>query len=426
MLIMQNIIILSANYRHTPIAIREKVVFTADKINFYLNSLKSKDGIEACAILSTCGRSEIYVTTKNTNIKELLINYLSITHNIKMHELEPCVDYFENKEAVKHICLVAAGLDSLALGEPQILGQLKDAYRLAKQAGTLDKLLEKLFQHSFSTAKKVRTDTSIGSSPISIAYYATKLSEKIFTDLTKQVVLLIGSGEIIELCAQYFNQKNVKSMIIANRTLENIQKISALYNAKAISLKEFPNFIHKADIVISSTAASVPIIGKGLIETALKLRRYRPIFMLDIAIPRDIEPEVAQLDDIFLYTVDDLQKAVAHNIDNRKKEKILAEKIIKAQNYKFSSWLEALPNERVIQSYRNNAYVIKNILVDNAFKKLQQGVDSKFIIEELANKLISKLLHKPFKNIKTNPQSILGHCQKCIPQSNDNIGIKNI
>jgi len=312
---------------------------------------------------------------------------------------------------------VATGLDSLVLGEPQILGQLKDAYHAAKEASTLNKLLEKLFQHAFSTAKKVRTDTEIGSSPVSIAYCAVKLSEKIFADLTEQTVMLIGAGEMIELCAQHLNQKGVNNMIVANRTVKNAEKIASLYGARAVSLKKFSDLIHEADIIISSTAASVPIIGKGLIETALKLRKHKPMFMLDIAIPRDIEPEVSQLDDVFLYTIDDLQQVVNDNIDSRQREKTLAEEIIVGQNKKFDNWLAALPNEQVIQDYRQSAYKIKETAVEAALKKHKNGGDSAANINQLDDQLTNKLLHTPFGNIKQASTEQLSQCEGCIPKN---------
>jgi glutamyl-tRNA reductase len=330
--------------------------------------------------------------------------------------LKPFLEYYEGNDAIEHICYVATGLDSLVLGEPQILGQLKDAYHSAKQAKTLDKLLEKLFQHAFSTAKKVRTDTNIGSSPISVAYCAVKLSEKIFSDLNQQTVMLIGAGEMIELCAQYLEQKNVKRMIIANRTIENAEKIASKYNAEPTSLKLFSGLIHEADIIISSTAALVPIIGKGLIETALKARKHKPMFILDIAIPRDIEPEVGQLDDVFLYTVDDLQQVVDNNISNRLKEKSLAEQVITDQNANFFKWLRLLPNEQIVRSYRNNAHEIKQNAIENAIKKLKKGSDSEAVIKEMADQLTNKLLHTPFNNIKQNSLEQLNQCELCVPK----------
>jgi len=414
---MPHIAILSVNHQLAPVEVREKVAFASNELNNALEQFKNTNGVEACAILSTCNRSEVYAVINTDNAQEILSEYLANTHHIKRSELDPYLSYFEDDDAVKHICHVATGLDSLVLGEPQILGQLKDAYHAAKEANTLNKLLEKLFQHAFSTAKKVRTDTGIGSSPVSVAYCAVKLSEKIFADLAEQTVMLIGAGEMIELCAQHLSQKGVNNMIVANRTIENAEKIASLYGAKAVSLKQFSNLIHEADIIISSTAASVPIIGKGLVETALKLRKHKPIFMLDIAIPRDIEPEVAQLDDVFLYTIDDLQQVVNENIDSRQREKTLAEEIIVGQNKKFDDWLATLPNEQIVQAYRQNAYQIKEVAVEAALKKLKNGGDSVAIISQLADQLTNKLLQAPFSNIKQASTEQLSQCKGCVPKN---------
>lgn len=414
---MSHIAILSVNHQLAPVAVREQVAFAPSELNDALKKLNNVDGINACVILSTCNRAEIYVVSNHNNTQEILSHYLADTHQIKHSDLEQYLLYFQADDAVKHICNVATGLDSLVLGEPQILGQLKDAYHTAKEADTLNKLLEKLFQHAFSTAKKVRTDTAIGSSPISVAYCAVKLSEKIFTDLTQQTVMLIGAGEMIELCTQHLSQQGVGNIIVANRTVENASRIAVPYNARAVSLKQLSLFIHEADIIISSTAASVPIIGKGLIETALKLRKHKPMFMLDIAVPRDIEPEVAQLDDVFLYTVDDLQQVVNDNIDNRQKEKILAEEIIINQNKRFDRWLNLLPNEEIVQNYRKNAYQIKDIAIETALKKLKNGGDSAEIITQLADQLTNKLLHTPFNNIKQASIEQLTQCKGCVPNN---------
>ena len=414
---MQHIAILSVNHQLAPVEVREKVAFAPAQLAQALSQLKQTTNIEACAILSTCNRSEIYAIIDNDNGREILSDFLSQTHNIPRNELDPYLSYFSSNDAITHICQVATGLDSLVLGEPQILGQLKDAYHAAKEAKTLNKLLEKLFQHAFSTAKKVRTDTEIGSSPVSVAYCAVKLSEKIFSKLSEQTVMLIGAGEMIELCAQHLSQKGVKNIIVANRTIENAEKIASIYQARSISLKQFSNVVHEADIIISSTAASVPIIGKGLIETALKLRKHKPMFMLDIAIPRDIEPEVAQLDDVFLYTIDDLQQVVNDNIDNRQREKTLAEEIIIDQNTKFNQWLSTLPNEQVIQSYRQNAYQIKDETLEAALKKLKNNNDPEAILRQLADQLTNKLLHTPFANIKQAESMQLKQCENCIPKN---------
>lgn len=413
---MSRIFILSVNHKLAPVSIREKVAFTPNALPDALIKLNSIQGVEACAILSTCNRSEIYIITTNDNIQEQASDYLAKSHNITRTEIDPYLLYFKDDDAIQHICRVATGLDSLILGEPQILGQLKNSYHSAKETGTLNKLLEKLFQHAFSTAKKVRTNTKIGSFPVSIAYCAVKLSKKIFTDLSEQVVMLIGAGEMIELCAQHLNQQGVKDMIIVNRTIENAKKIADLYQAKSVSLKQFSSIIHKADIIISSTAASVPIIGKGLIESTLKLRKHKPIFMLDIAVPRDIEPEVERLNDVFLYTIDDLQQVVNDNIDNRQEAKTLAEEIIVKQNKKFNDWLAIFPNEQVVRIYRENAYKTKNALIKSALNKLNNNGDATVIIKQLADQLTNQLLHAPFNNIKQTSIQQLSQCQQCIPK----------
>ncbi|MBT3276586.1 glutamyl-tRNA reductase [Candidatus Thioglobus sp.] len=412
---MSRIAILSVNHAQAPVSVRERVAFEPNHLADELQKLNSISGVEACVILSTCNRSEIYTVVDNDNPQEILSQYLSDTHQVSRQELDSYLVYFENDAALEHICNVACGLDSLVLGEPQILGQLKDAYHSAKQAKTLDKKLEKLFQHAFSTAKKVRTDTQIGSSPVSIAYCAVKLSEKIFADLSEQTVLLIGAGEMIELCAQHLSQKGVNNIIVANRTLENAQKIASIYGAQSISLKQFSSVIHQADIIISSTAASVPVIGKGLIESALKRRKHKPMFMLDIAIPRDIEPEVGQLDDVYLYTIDDLEQVVSDNVDSREKEKVLAQEIIVKQAQVFNKWLSVLPNEQLVQSYRTSANQIKDDIVLDAIKRLNNGDDGEKIIKKLADQLTNKILHTTFKNIKQTAHTDLSQCEGCVP-----------
>ncbi|MDC9726693.1 MAG: glutamyl-tRNA reductase [Candidatus Thioglobus sp.] len=412
---MSRIAILSVNHAQAPVAVRERVAFAPNQLTDELQKLNELPGVAACVILSTCNRSEIYAVIETGNPQEILSDYLSQTHNISRAEIDPYLVYFEDDKALAHICNVACGLDSLVLGEPQILGQLKDAYHAGKQVGTLDKKLEKLFQHAFSTAKKVRTDTQIGSSPVSIAYCAVKLSEKIFTDLSEQTVLLIGAGEMIELCAQHLHQKGVRNMIVANRTLENAQKIAEQYNAQSVNLKRFSSIVDQADIIISSTAASVPIIGKGLIESALKKRKHKPMFMLDIAIPRDIEPEVGQLADVYLYTIDDLEQVVSDNVDSREKEKVLAQEIIIKQAQVFNQWLAVLPNEQLVQSYRTSANQIKDQVVLDAIKRLNNGGDGEQIIKKLADQLTNKILHTTFKNIKQTDHVDLSQCEGCVP-----------
>ena len=414
---MPHIAVLSVNHQLAPVEIREKVAFAQNELIGAITKLTSTPGILSCVVLSTCNRSEIYVASESGQIERTLGEFLANTHDIEHQNLSQYLSYFENEDAVNHICSVAAGLDSMVLGEPQIFGQLKDAYQFSKEHNALDKTLEKLFQHAFTTAKKVRTDTKIGASPVSVAYCAVKLSEKIFTRLGDQTVLLIGAGEMIELSAQHLRQKSVDKMIVANRTIENAETIAIKYEAESISLKQLSKHLHRADIVISSTAAPVPILGKGLIETALQQRKHRPMLLLDLAIPRDVEPEAGKLDDVFLYTVDDLQQVVENNLEERKQEKIAALEVINKQNLEFKKWLDNVPNEEIIKQYREHAMDLKDYAVKGAIKKLSAGTEAEAVIQELADQLTNKLLHAPFQNIKKTPNINLDQCKSCVPKS---------
>ena len=399
---MSNITILSVNHQVAPVSIREKVAFAQSELTLAISTLLSLKEIKGCVIFSTCNRSEIYVSHDSKNIRDILIKFLASSHGIDHHTLLDYASYYEENEAVQHICNVACGLESLVLGEPQIFGQLKDAYQLSKNEGALDKILEKLFQHVFKIAKKVRTDTNIGSSPISVAYCAVKLSEKIFTNLSSQTVLLIGSGEMIELSAQHLSKKGVNKMIFSNRTIENAQPIAIKHNAEAISLKSLSENLHRADIVISSTAAPIPIIGKGLIETVLHQRKHRPMLLIDLAIPRDIEPEANQLEDVFLYSVDDLQQIANSNLEERLKEKVIAKKIINKKSVDFIEWAKNIPNEEIIKNHRRQANLLKDELLQTALRKLKSGSNPDLVVEELADKLTNKLLHKTLENLKNS------------------------
>ena len=401
---MSNIAILSINHQKAPVAIREKVAFAQGELVPAISALLTFKEIKGCVIFSTCNRSEIYVSHDSKNIRDVLIKFLASSHGIDYLSLQEYVSYYEANEAVQHICNVACGLESLVLGEPQIFGQLKDAYQLSKNEKALDKILEKLFQHVFKTAKKVRTDTNIGSSPESVAYCAVKLSEKIFTNLSDQTVLLIGAGEMIELSAQHLSKRGVKKMIFANRTIENAQPIAIKYEAEAISLKSLSENLHRADIVISSTAAPIPIIGKGLIETVLHQRKHKPMLLIDLAIPRDIEPEANQLEDIFLYSVDDLQQIANSNLEERLKEKVLAKEIINEKSVDFIEWANNIPNEEIIKNHRRQANLLKDELLQIALRKLKLGSNPDLVVEELADKLTNKLLHKALESLK-NPNN---------------------
>lgn len=400
---------------------REKVAFSPNDIEGAVQKLITHPGINAAVILSTCNRLEIYVSSTKHSIKHLLASFLAEFHGLKANELEEYLDYFENESLVQHICAVASGLHSLVLGEPQILGQLKEAYNISKQHNYLDKFLEKLFQHTFFVAKQVRSTTDIGKNPVSVAYCGIKLSEKIFSDISKQTALLVGAGEMIELSAKHLAQKNIKHIIIANRTLANAEHIAEQLthsSVEVISLKQLAEHFHRADIVVSSTAAPVAIIGKGLVESSVKERKHKPLFILDIAIPRDVESQVAELDDVFLYTVDDLQQVVSDNEQARSEAKVIALQKVDELSQEFISYFSSANNEEIVKEYYQNAHALKTEILHKALAELRQSADedaNKKVLTKLADQLTNKLLHQNLTTIKTANSAQLLQCSKCIP-----------
>jgi glutamyl-tRNA reductase len=295
---------------------------------------------------------------------------------------------------------VACGLDSLVLGEPQILGQIKQAYNSAKHHNGIRPTFERLFQKTFSVAKQVRTETEIGASAVSVAYAAVNLAKHIYGQLDKTRVLLIGAGETIELVAKHLYQHHPKSITVANRTIERAQGLAEDIEGEVISLAQLPNELHKSDIVISSTASTLPIIGKGVVEQALKQRRHKPMLLIDIAVPRDIESQVGELDAAYLYSVDDLQAIVSENMASREQAARQAQKIIEEKTREFIQWQRSLQSVDVIREYRKNAQDVKNELVEKALNQLQSGKSSEKVLLELANKLTNRLTHAPTRAIQ--------------------------
>ena len=296
---------------------------------------------------------------------------------------------------MQHILRVASGLDSLVLGEPQILGQIKDAYSTATQAGTIGRQLNRLFQHTFSVAKQVRTDTAIGASPVSVAFAAVSLAKRIFANLSEHTALLIGAGETTELVARHLADQGVKKMIVANRTVERAQILATQFSAEAIALSDMPERLVETDMIIASTASQLPILGKGAVESALKLRKHRPIFMVDIAVPRDIEPEVGDLDDVYLYTVDDLHEVIEEGRQSREEAAKQAEEIIKNQVDHFMGWLRSLKGVDTIRAFREQAEQKRDEQLAMAKKQLAAGKDPEQVMNDLARTLTNKLIHEP-------------------------------
>ena len=387
---------IGVNHTTAPISIREHVAFNSDILHHALSDLTAHNVAEA-AILSTCNRTEIYVQSANP---EPVVNWLAQYHRLDLHNIQPYTYTLSNQEAVKHAFRVASGLDSMVLGEPQILGQFKQSVKVAQDAGTLGTLLHKLFQRTFEVAKEVRTNTDIGGSSISMAAAAVKLAQRIFGDIKNQNILLIGAGEMIELCADHFAAQKPKSMTVANRTLERGESLAAkinaqTVNAEAILLNDLPARFAEFDIVITSTASQLPIVGLGMVERAIKTRRHRPIFMVDLAVPRDIEPEVAKLDDVFLYTVDDLAQVVNDGMENRQTAAVNAEMIVAARVEGFMQWLKKRDAVPTIKALRDQAEAMRVNELEKALKLIQKGENPAIVLDMLSNALTNKFLHAP-------------------------------
>jgi glutamyl-tRNA reductase len=382
---------IGVNHTTAPISIRENVAFSDANLRHALSDLTAHNVAEA-AILSTCNRTEIYVQSANA---EPIVQWLAKYHQLDINNLQPYTYTLSGENSVKHAFRVASGLDSMVLGEPQILGQFKQSVKIAQDAGTLGTLLHKLFQRTFEVAKEVRTNTDIGGSSISMAAAAVKLAQRIFGDIRDQKVLFIGAGEMIELCADHFAAQKPKSMTVANRSLERGTKLAEKIGGSAILLHDLPNLLADFDIVITSTASQLPIVGLGMVERAIKARRHRPIFMVDLAVPRDVEPEVAELDDVFLYTVDDLAQVVSDGMENRQAAALDAEIIVNSRVETFMHWLVKRDAVPTIKALRDQAESTRQTELEKALKLIQKGESPEKALEALSNALTNKFLHAP-------------------------------
>jgi len=382
---------LGLNHQTAPLAVRERVVFHVERLRDALGEVKRSLAAEA-AILSTCNRTELYLENGEP---AAVAQWLAQYHSVAPEELAQYLYTLPGDRAVRHAFRVASGLDSMVLGEPQILGQMKEAARAAESAGTLGTVLHRLFQRSFAVAKEVRSTTQVGAASVSMAAAAVKLAARIFPSLREQNVLFIGAGEMIELCATHFAAQAPARIAVANRTVERAGRLAARFNGRAIELKSLAEQLHEYDVVVSCTASSLPILGKGLVERALKQRRRRPMFMVDLAVPRDIEPEVADLGDVFLYTVDDLAGIVSTNLDARRSSVEQAEVIIDTQVSQFMHWMQVRENVPLIRALRENAEAMRRDEVARALKLLQRGDDPAAVLESLSQGLTNKLMHGP-------------------------------
>ncbi|MFP5390367.1 MAG: glutamyl-tRNA reductase [Gammaproteobacteria bacterium] len=389
------------NHTTAPVSLREQLALAPEQLGEAVRAARNwfarqgTHGSDEAAILSTCNRTEMYAASQAANPLDASAHFLADYHKLNFNELRQHLYMLPQDAAVRHAFRVASGLDSMVLGEPQILGQLKDAVRHAEEAGGLGTYLHQLFQRSFSVAKEVRTTTEIGAHSVSMAAAAVRLSQRIFDKIADQNVLFIGAGEMIELCAAHFAAQNPKSVTIANRTMERGELLATRYNGSAIRLAELPERLHQFDIVISCTASTLPLIGLGLVERAVKARRHKPMFMVDLAVPRDIEAEIARLDDVFLYTVDDLGQVVKSGIESRQAAVAQAEAIIELRVQSFMHWLDDRAMVPVIQDLQENGEAMRLAELERARKMLARGDDIDAVLDALSKGLTAKFLHGP-------------------------------
>ena len=389
---------LGINHRTASLDVRERVAFAPERMVAALQQAREVIGLEEIAILSTCNRTEVYCAGNQeaSSLLDWFANYHSLTHQ----QLEHCHYLYRDGDVVRHLMRVACGLDSMVLGEPQILGQVKSAFSVAQEAGTVSGYLNQTFQQVFSVAKKVRTETAIGENPVSVAYAAVNLGQQIFSDLSREHALLVGAGETIELVARHLKEKGVGSITVANRTLNRAQSLAQQFDADAILLSDIPDHLHRADIVISSTASQLPILGKGAVESALKSRKHRPMFMVDIAVPRDIESQVGELNDVYLYTVDDLREVIDENIRSRESAARKAEEIIHGGVELWQRQLRGLDAVDTIRALRASVEKLRDDELDKALKLLQRGDDPQELLRQFARNITNKFLHQPTSSLK--------------------------
>ena len=398
---------LGLNHTTAPLAVRERVAFVPEEVGLTIGRLRerlsqpSSGRVSEAAIVSTCNRTELYCAADEPErAQQALQEFVAAEKQLSLDELQRHTYVLPQASAVRHAFRVASGLDSMVLGEPQILGQMKQAEKLARSAGGLGLMLNHLFQRTFAVAKEVRTTTEIGTQSVSMAAAAVRVAQRIFGNLGGENILFVGAGEMIELTATHFAAQHPKSITVANRTQERAQALAHRFHANAIKLAELPDTIAHFDIVVSCTASSLPIIGLGMIERAIKSRRRKPMFIVDLAVPRDVEPEVSRLDDVYVHTVDDLGRIVQSGSESRQAAVAQAEAIIESRVRDFEEWIKARRAVPVIQDLRTRADALRRRELDRALKQLARGDAPEAVIEQLSQALTNKFLHDPMSTLR--------------------------
>ncbi len=393
------LLIVGVNHQTAPVALREKIAFTPEQLGPALKDLASQDKIEEVCILSTCNRTEVYAVAEPGQA-QMIVNWLADYHQESLELLQTSIYQHAGDAALAHLMRVAIGLDSMILGEPQILGQLKDSFATATDLKVMGQQLHRISQNTYRVAKLVRTETTIGESTVSAASTAVDLANQLFADLKTCRALLVGAGETIEIVARHLQAAGVNQMVIANRTIQKAQDLANEVGGRAAILNELPNQLVDADIVITSTASDLPIIGKGMAERALKARRHSPIFMVDLAVPRDIEPEVNELRDVYLYSIDDLQQIIADNLSSRVEAANAAEAMIAQEVLAFAREDKSREVTDILVKFRQKHEMIKQAELEKALKRLEKGEDPAAVLTGLANQLTNKIIHHPSVQMK--------------------------
>lgn len=385
--------ILGLNHNTAPVEIREQVVFTGDEIDQALAQIVALDNVIEAVVLSTCNRTEFYVETTDQGV-QLIRSWLKENQGLSDIASESLFN-LDKEDAIRHLFRVACGLDSMVLGEPQILGQLKDAFRQAEQTGTVGSQLSRIFHHTFSVAKKVRTDTEIGSSPVSVAYAAVNLANQFFAGFSQHTALLIGAGVTIELVAKHLYSKEIGRLFVANRDIGRAQKLASHFDGFALPLSEIDGTLPEADILISSTASTEPVVSFTQMKRAMKARRHKPVFAVDIAVPRDLDPAISELDDVYLYTIDDLDKVIMDGQSNREAAAIDANRILDDETQRYLSIERSKEVAPIITALRDHGDGLREQVLEQARRRLAKGADNDEVLQYVTSALLKKLLHQP-------------------------------
>ena len=400
------LLLVGINHTTATIDLREKVAFPPAIISDALGCLMELEAIAEAVIVSTCNRTEIYVDSIGDPTPETdsqvsdVIDWLSRYHDLDSEDLRHSCYFYEGDNVVRHLMRVSCGLDSMILGEPQIFGQIKSAFALSKDLEMVGAALGRAFQGAFTIAKEVRTETAIGESPVSVAYAAVVLADRIFSELPSLSVLLIGAGRTIELVARHLAERGVRSLVVANRTLDNALEIANRFDASGALLSDIPEKLVEADIVVSSTNSQLPLLGKGAVERALKARRHKPMLLVDLAVPRDIEQEVGQVADAYLYSIDDISEVIEDSQKSREEAAEQAHSIIERGVEEFRKQVKSLNAVNTLKAFRKKAETIRTFELDKARKAIRKGEDADAIVENMARNLTSKLIHSPSVQMK--------------------------